>query len=70
MTIEQITQIEPRVKYVLNAASHVRKSDPHNYPRFKNLLEPLVGWEAEKEELRTTSAYYVAINALCEALKI
>ena len=70
MTIDQITQIEPRVKDVLNAAAKVRKVDPYNYPKFKNLLDPFVGWGAEKEELRTTAAYYVAINALCDALKI
>lgn len=70
LTIEQIKEIEPRVKTILDEATRIRPVQPNDYPDYKSRLEPLVGYEAEKKELRTSAAYCSALHALCNALDI
>ncbi len=70
MTVQKIKNIEPRIASLLKEASHVKHVDDFKYDEFKTRLLPLVGWEAEKEEIRTDEAYVKTINALCDALRM
>jgi len=78
MTFEELIKIEPRLGDLRNEAVKIMANSPGRYwernkvwyhdlkPRFKHL----VGFMAEKPELRTSEAYDTAYMSFCEILKV
>lgn len=65
---QEILAIEPRIAAILDRAKRIRLSrDYHWYPTYvdyKHELMKLVGWEAERDELRSEHDYDLVIGAV------
>ena len=68
--IDDVISVEPRVMYLLETARKIKDAGWSDYTSMKIAMSSLVGWDAECETLRTSRAYEIAINALCDALNI
>lgn len=68
MTLTEILQIEPRLKTVLDKAKNMQPIN-ENYNMLKQMIEPLVGFGAEKEELKNHRCYEMVNFSLYTALK-
>lgn len=67
--IDKIIAQEPRVNALLDEARHSTEDWDLAYPVYKDRLMKLVGWCAERDELRSEQDYNAALDALCEALE-
>ena len=70
ITINQIYAIEPRVKQVIDKAKEEENPNWETYSHYKAVLSSLVGFNAEKGELRSSKAYELAIKKLCDVLQL
>lgn len=69
-SIEEIVKLEPRVGALLEEARHSEEYRALTYLTYKRRLMKLVGWGAERAELRGQEDYDVALAALCVALEM
>lgn len=67
MTLNKIIQIEPRLKTVLDKAKNMQPIN-ENYTMLKQMIEPLVGFGAEKEDLKNHRCYEIVNFSLYKAL--
>jgi hypothetical protein len=68
MTLNKILQIEPRLKTILDKAKNMQPIN-ENYTMLKQMIEPLVGFGAEKEELKNHRCYEIINFSLYKLLK-
>ena len=68
MNYEEIIKIEPRVHKVIEKLKPTRSWN--DYEKIKKQITPLVGWYAEKEELRNENAYEIIINTVADRLAL
>ena len=68
--IDEIIALEPRVGTLLDEAQHEPCATWHDYANYKTRLEDLVGFYAEKEPLKSSLAYDVALKCLTRALRL
>lgn len=68
LTIHWITATDPRVGAVLDKARRSRCRTWRIYERLKGQLDGLVGYNADRPELRSSEAYEAAVQALDAAL--
>ena len=68
-SIREIVKLEPRIGALLEEARHGEEYWDLAYVTYKARLMRLVGWSAERDELRSGEDYDVALAALCEALE-
>ena len=69
ITIEQIYEINPAVKQIIDNAKTIEDATCRDYTNYKQRLEKEVGFMCNYPELNNHIAYEVAINALADALK-
>lgn len=67
-TIDWIITVEPRVGTVMDKAQHARRRTWRTSERLKGKLDKLVGYNADRPELRTSEAYEIALRAMSAAL--
>jgi hypothetical protein len=67
---QAMLEAEPRLRELIAEAELIGSSDWHDYEQFKRRLSKLVGWFADKPELRTCEAYSLGIDMIVEALKL
>lgn len=68
--IEEIVKLESRVGTLLEEARHSEEYRALAYLTYKRRLMKLVGWGAERADLRGQEDYDVALAALCVALEM
>ncbi|SMC41242.1 hypothetical protein [Papillibacter cinnamivorans] len=69
-SLTDILKIEPEFESLLETARHdTRKNRDKLYVIYKHRLQKLVGWHGRNENLQSSQAYRIAINALCDALQ-
>lgn len=71
MTIEQIFEIEPRVKLIVeNIARNKNRNIWISYSECKNKCLKYVGYYARKEALQTSESYDNLLKYICDKLGI
>jgi hypothetical protein len=70
--LQEILRIEPRLWPIINEAVAQRRNKTYQrvrmYIALRNRVVPLVGWYAEREELRTTEQYRLVIDTIVDLL--
>jgi putative transposase len=70
--LQEILRVEPRLWSVVNDAATQRRSRTYHrirtYLALRNRVIPLVGWHAEREELRTSDHYQIVIDTIVDLL--
>ena len=72
LTIDEIIRIDPRIGTILDGIKVNRRS-PKRYKLYGTLkiqLSKLVGWSAEKQELRNTQAYDIVMDVVIDKLNL
>ena len=69
---QAIVKIEPRISAVISEILKIRSNKFYNwgeeYYRFKTKISGLVGWKAERDELRNSDSYEVVLNVVVDLL--
>jgi hypothetical protein len=70
--LQEILRVEPRLWSVVSDAAIQRRSRTYHrirtYLALRNRVIPLVGWYAEREELRTSDHYQLVIDTIVDLL--
>lgn len=69
-TLAEMIEAEPQIGILIEQARSIRRADFHDYERFKQQLNRIVGWDAKNPRLATEDCYDLAIDALTDALNL